>query len=381
MNPTRRNPGDGERGMALVLVMIVLVLTSILALEIKSAAFLHTKLARNQRDDFLMQQAMRGQLEVLKQVLLFDAKENQTESSEDRWNDEKYTRYQKGPSREDLENDEPREEPVSSEEYEITATVEDEGRKFNLHNLEIEDDAQRKIWEEIFVRLIVLYREDSAQLSIGRGKAEDLLENLKEWIKRRDDGRGIPRPATDAEGQVLVTPDELLMVKGFTREMFYDQKPEREGGEVLPGLYRYLTLWSDGRINPNTADPIVVRALFSERDDDLADALLEWREQDAEEQPENADVDEEPVKNVLKSVADLAQIDGFDTEAIQRNNLGATLAFSGNRFSVDIVGEATDGFRHQERWILERNAEGVTTVLTEERTDPVPETEEEEAAD
>ena len=373
-----RHARNEESGIALVIVLIVLLLTSVLALEIKSSAFLYSKLAKNKRDDFLMQQAMYGQLEVLKQILIFDASENSLETLEDRWMDEKYTKYQKGPTEEELEERELSEEPISSEEFEITASVTDENRKFNLHNLEIEDDEQRKVWEQIFVRLLTIYREDFGSQAIGLSKAEDLLANLKEWIKRRDDNQGVPRPTTAVENQVLVTPDELLMVKGFTREMFYDMKPEEKGDEPIPGLYRYLTLWSDGRVNMNTAESPVVRALFREQDDDLAQNFVAWREEEAEEQPENADPDDEPVKNSLKSVQDLAQIDGFDAEAIQRNNLAATVIFNGNHFSVNMVGESPDGFRRQERWILLRNPAGCTTLLAEERNDPDTTVEEEE---
>ena len=67
--PASNDSGD-ERGVALILVLIVLLLTSILALEIKSTAALHRRLTTNQRDDFLIRQVMRGQVEILKQVLL-----------------------------------------------------------------------------------------------------------------------------------------------------------------------------------------------------------------------------------------------------------------------------------------------------------------------
>ena len=41
-----------ERGVALLLVLVVLLLTAILALEIKSSAALHWRIATNRRDDF-----------------------------------------------------------------------------------------------------------------------------------------------------------------------------------------------------------------------------------------------------------------------------------------------------------------------------------------
>jgi type II secretory pathway component PulK len=367
------SPSEGEKGIALVLVLLVLLLTSVLALEIKSSAFLYSKLARNKRDDFLMQQAMDGQIVILKEVLLYDSKENQIETLGDVWNQDRYTNFQKGPSEEDQQSDQPREEPVSSREYQTTAKIEDENRKFPLQNLEVTDDAQRKIWETIFIRLLVHYRENDGAHAISQSDAESCLQNLKEWIARPKDDHGIPRPATATDGHVLVTPDELLMVKGFTRDMFYDLPPDHEGEEVIPGLYHYLTLWSDGRVNLNTADPAMVRAMFTDQDQDLAENFLAWREEDAEKQPENADPDADPKKNALKAAQDLANVDGFDAEAIQRNNLATTTVFAGNVFSIDMIGEASGGLRRQQRWIIQRNSEGCKTLLTEERNDPVPE--------
>ena len=371
------DPSRGERGIALVIVLIVLMFTSILALEIKSSAALHERLATNQRDDFLMREAMRGQLEILKQVIHYDLTENKIDTLTDRWTEDKYTQFQEGPVADDDERDP--EEPASSLDVELEARVEDEARKFNLFNLGIEDEAIRLHWEKVFIRLLVLFREEHPQHSLSETEAEDLLKNLQEWMKRRGDERGIPAPAVLDEKRILVTPDELLMVAGFTRELFYDQSPEDEDDDEVPGLCRHLTLWSAGRINLNTADAPVIRALFDPRDDDLAERLLEWREQEAEEQPEEIDPEADPAMNSFESLEDLKKIDGFDDAALTRNRLNAdTLTVLSTVFSVHLVAESGDGLRRQERYVLERNARGFRTLMAEERNDPVPQGEEEE---
>jgi len=366
---------DGERGIALVVVLLVLILCSILALEIKSTAVLHLRLATNKRNDFLMREAMRGQLEIVKQVLLYDLKENQTESLEDRWLDDRYTQLQDAPDP-DAERDE--DEPVSSMDIQLEARVEDEARKFNLNNLILEDEDLRKHWEEVFVRLVMLYREDSTQHALSRGEAEDLLKNVQEWMKRQGDDLGLKPPVTAEENKVMVTPDELLLVKGFNRDMFYDLQPEDEDGEEIPGLYRYLTLWSQGPVNLNTADAVVIKALFRDDDRRIAEDFLAWREEEADEQDENLGLDDEPKKNVLKALADLQNVEGIDQSVVARNRLAATATVSGNRFSVHLEGEDSNGLRRQERWILERNPVGFKTLLFEMRNDPKFDTEEEE---
>ncbi len=364
---------EPEGGIALIVVLVALLLCSILALEIKSTAALHMRLAVNKRDDFLMREGMRGQLEVLKQVLLYDLSENKIEALDDIWNDEKYTHFQKAPSGEEEADRDPG-EPVSSRDFELTARVEDEARKFNLNNLVVDDKKRRRHWEEVFKRLLLAYREDYPGYEISPGQADDLLEKVKEWFKRRDDERGIPRPRTGDKKKIMVTPDELLMVEGFTRDLFYDLKTgeDEEEVEVAPGLYRYLTLWSEGPVNLNTAEKPVVYALFREKDRDLADRFLEWREQEAEEQEDRpADPEAEPKKNALKSLADLQKIDGFSAEVLQRNELDAsTVTFSSQRFSIFLTGTSSDGLRREERHVLERRPKGFITLLAEERNDP-----------
>jgi len=369
MNRNAPLPRRGERGIALVIVLLVLILTSILALEIKSTA-------KNKRNSFLMQQAMAGQLEILKQVLLFDAKENQVEKLDDAWNDEKYTDFQEGPTEEDLEDRDPS-EPISSEGFELKARVEDEGRKFNLKNLIVEDEEQRKHWERIFIRLLVQFREDHGIHALTESAAEDVLKDVKEWFERKDDERGLPVPAVKEGAGVMLTPDELLLVEGIDRDLWFDRKPEEEFDDTIPGLYRYLTLWSEGRINLNTADPVVVRALFDPQDEQLAEDFLVWRDEEAEEQPEDLGLDDEPVKNALTAVADLNSLDGFDPEVVARNRFGQVLGFQGDVFSIHLEAEDENGLRRQERWVVRRNPAGVTTLLFEERNDPAVEEEEE----
>ncbi len=373
MAPTENT---GERGVALLIVLLVLLFTSILAVDLKSTASLHKRLATNRRDDFLMRQRLRGQVEILKQLLLLDQEENNLETLDDRWLEDRYTAFQSLPDEE--EEDEEAAEPVSSEDFELTARIEDEARKFNLHNLVVEDDDLRAHWEKVFVRLLMIYREDDSRSSLSQSEAEDLLRNLKEWLDRQDEDRA-PRPHTILENRILITPDELLMVKGFTRDIFYDLPPEDEEDESPPGLYRYLTLWSEGPINVNTADEPVVHALFEDGDRDLADLFLSWRAEEAEDQEGNPDPEDDPDMNAVSSAQDLAKVDGIDPEDLQRNLLNATTVTGrSNSFSIHLEGESSEGLRRQERWVLQRNSVGFTTLLFEERHDPIYTAEEEE---
>jgi hypothetical protein len=122
----------------------------------------------------------------------------------------------------------------------------------------------------------------------------------------------------------------------------------------------------------NTAEMPVIHALFESSDRDLADRFINWRLEVAEEQDPNLPTDADEKKNAIANAGELTEIDGFDPEVLQRNTLtGATVTGQSQVFSVHVFGESSDGMRRQERWVIRRNPAGFTTILAEERNDPV----------
>jgi len=69
----------------------------------------------------------------------------------------------------------------------------------------------------------------------------------------------------------LQYPEELLLIKGFTRKLVYGDK-EHEG------IIDYLTIYGqDGKININTAPSPVLQALAPGVDKDMVGALIAFR--------------------------------------------------------------------------------------------------------
>lgn len=64
--------------------------------------------------------------------------------------------------------------------------------------------------------------------------------------------------------------DELLMVRGVTRELFY-------GTAERPGLARLLTVQGEGSVNINTAPKEVLRALAPSITEDAANRMDDYR--------------------------------------------------------------------------------------------------------
>jgi general secretion pathway protein K len=112
-------------------------------------------------------------------------------------------------------------------------------------------------------------------------EVENIADAIKDWIDSDDETTEFgaedsyyralerPYPCKNAPFEFL---EELLLVRGITEELFY-------GTEERPGISLYLTIYGDdGKININTADPLVLRALSDQIDQERAEDMDAYRE-------------------------------------------------------------------------------------------------------
>jgi len=133
-------------------------------------------------------------------------------------------------------------------------------------------DLQRQLW----LRFLL-----SGKFAVAdEDEAVALVDALADWLDRDDQERdhgaesgyyqGLDNPYPCANGPLLY-PEELLLVKGFTRKIVY-------GDEEHEGIIDYLTIYShDGKININTAPVPVLQALAPNMTGELAGELIRFR--------------------------------------------------------------------------------------------------------
>jgi general secretion pathway protein K len=118
------------------------------------------------------------------------------------------------------------------------------------------------------------------EFNLDPEEAGNIVDAIKDWID--PDSEPTRFGAEDAYYQALEKPypcknapveflDELLLVRGITQELFY-------GSGEKPGISAYLSPHGNGKININTADPLVLRALSDQIDQDLAEDMVAYRE-------------------------------------------------------------------------------------------------------
>ncbi|HLZ20315.1 MAG TPA: hypothetical protein VKO67_11900 [Smithellaceae bacterium] len=151
--------------------------------------------------------------------------------------------------------------------------IDDEQGKVPLQRL-VHDGAVDENVRGLLLRLLKL-----PEFKLEGHKAEEMVDSIIDWIDENSDvtGQGaessyyqsLPQPYT-AKNAPLDCIEELLMIKGITREI-YMRTSEK------PGLAQFVTIYGSGAVNPSTAQKMILRALDERITAELADRMDEYR--------------------------------------------------------------------------------------------------------
>ncbi|NVM21201.1 MAG: type II secretion system minor pseudopilin GspK [Desulfobacterales bacterium] len=154
--------------------------------------------------------------------------------------------------------------------------IEDLSGKIQINSLVNKDGNYDIEQQDVLTRFLSL-----KEFGLETEEADDIVAAIKDWIDTDGDVtsfgaeddyyRSLERPYHCKNGQ-LDSPEELLLVKGITRELFY-------GTEGRPGISAYISVFGDGKININTADIMVLKSLHDEMNV-MADLVVEERNKD-----------------------------------------------------------------------------------------------------
>jgi general secretion pathway protein K len=117
------------------------------------------------------------------------------------------------------------------------------------------------------------------EFGLDSEEISNLIDTIKDWIDA--DNEVTKFGAENGYYQALDKPyacknapldslEEMLLVKGITKELFYGTKEK-------PGISDYLTIYSNGYININTAHPLVLRSLSDQIDQEMVEEMVAYR--------------------------------------------------------------------------------------------------------
>ncbi|NVM57645.1 MAG: type II secretion system minor pseudopilin GspK [Desulfobacterales bacterium] len=177
--------------------------------------------------------------------------------------------------------------------------VEDLSSKIQINRL-IDDNIGPKI-EKALINFLKL-----DEFGFDDENVDAIVDAIKDWIDADDDitpfggaeddyYRSLERPY-HCKNRPLDSPEELLLVKGITPELFY-------GTEDRPGIAAHISVFGAGKININTADPMVLRSLHQDITRTMAEDMVAYRLDEA-----NDLSDPTWYKNVIGSDLELPDI-------------------------------------------------------------------------
>jgi general secretion pathway protein K len=251
----RKMPPKGERGTALIMTLLIIATLAGLTIGFSGESGVELTLAGYSRDRYRAYIVARSGVELAMALL---AKDEDLEM--DSLNEDWHQMWQQLITLAMLQE-------LGEEGTTFSAGVVDESGKINLNYLRNEDGEIDEKREEQLLRLFRVL-----------GLKEEMVNPLLDWLDEddveRQDGaeafwyQSLEEPYPCANGPFL-TPRQVFLVKGMRPlEQF-------EGKRLLD----YLTIYSEGKVNINTAPAVVLESLSESLDNSLAEAIIEYRQE------------------------------------------------------------------------------------------------------
>jgi general secretion pathway protein K len=257
---------DGRIGaFALVSVLVLVSILSLVALEFSQRSTLHLRMTMNYAQSKKASALAYGGFQAALSLLVNDT--NGFDGPGDLW-------YGDLPA-------------VPFGSGSVSVRIDDEQGRFNLTKLVTEYGFEDKRRATMLSRLFE-----------GLDLDERLVHALVDWQDADDlplaDGAESAyyaslTPPAAPRNKPMLSPGEVLSVKGFDRDIFFLPPSARTvtASEELLALGEYVTVYGDGRVNINTAPVPVLQCLSADMDRSIAEDIVRRREEGAFERIED----------------------------------------------------------------------------------------------
>ena len=395
--PNRKN----ERGIALILVLIILPLVAIIMVQLNFETTIGQHLAANILANQQFKYAISARVRQMRLRLVRDLKDDnqnqQQQGAYDHYSDAWGPDTEQGQTATIVR----RGDKQQGDEITLYTEIVDEQSKFNINLLRHTDKKRRERSTQVFIALLDLFRDtrygdmEDSEWDLKENEASDVAEAVLKFVKgdERDQRVGsseIPAPTGDMVQGVFSVDDLVFSHRLFREKRLLERFTDIDSGQVMPSLADFLTVYGDGRINVNTAPIQLLRAMFKNEEGraEVAKQIFNGRggfldtEADQEERTklderrdelrEAGDEDGlDDTISVYATINDLTQnVAGFRDQGMLRReelDLGRDFTTRSMFFTV-VVSARRENFIRQRRVTIERHPTGTQTWSTEVRT-------------
>jgi len=260
-----KNPLKNNHGIALIVTILIISLMVPMSLQFITSTFFYNISAANLSNGIMGGCAARSGSNYALAVLFEDALSNDFDSLSEPWADS-----------EALTSD----ADALFEEAKFGIEIIDHSGKVNINRLIFKEAGEEDVkFDELQQDILTLLLK-SEELDLEDEEVGDIVNAIKDWIDPDDEvteeggfgaestyylGLNEPHSCRNAP---LETLEELLLVKGVTREIF---------SEISKSLTVYGN--KEDKININTADKSLLRAFSEDIHDEEADTMIKYREE------------------------------------------------------------------------------------------------------
>jgi general secretion pathway protein K len=269
-----------KRGVALLITLTIIALLVVTTLELNRQARSAVLSAATTRDRITLSQMTVSAVNLALAILVEDKENSEIDSIQEDWADPEKIKAAL--------------DSLAFEEGNLTLKISDERSRIQVNALVLHPDVQnfnqpQKLLMDRFLRLALSFSETSEDID----PATTIINSLKDWLDSGDDDAITGLNGAESEYYEDLDPpypcknglmthlSELLLVRGVTPEVY-------AGTEDIAGVSDYVTVNGmtdaggntinfSGKININTADLPVLKALLPEEHQELAQALFDYR--------------------------------------------------------------------------------------------------------
>lgn len=390
-----------ERGIALVLVLVILPLVAIIMAQLHFETTIGNRLASNVLANQQFKQAIAARRRHMRLKLVKDLAEDEKNAQDqggafDHYSDSWGPDTEGGTTALMVKK--------GSAEYgddiELYTEIVDELGKFNINLLRHSDPKRRNRAFEILRNLLDFYRDSRYQdvqdneYDLDEGQAREVAEAILKFVRgeerdERTPKSDLPQPSAELKQGLFTVQDLVFCHKLFIEKRMFERFTDVSSNQTLPSLAEFITVYgTDGKINANTAPIQLLRAYFKEAEGQEivaaniyrqrggflnTDEDRDKRREKAEEREQlKADNNEEELEQLdagFKRVDDILQVEGMSDQGFLRRNeidIGRDFTTRSSFFSITITAKRGNYMR-QQRIVVERHAKGTTTWESEVR--------------
>lgn len=286
----RQRPLNNNHGMALLIVLTVISLIIVLTIQFNRNMRQNLLTSGIESNNTRLEFMARSGIDLAMAVLNQDAKDNEYDGPHDAWAllaDENLSPlFDQGALTVKITDNSGKfqiNSIVLSKTGEQT-TTQDQAADNPLANIKLLSPQQAAA-QELAARNVLWRLLRNEPFALEDSEARTIIDSLVDWIDAEDGDWEQEFGAESSYYLSLKTPypckngpvefiEELLLVKGITPELLFGTKDH-------PGLATLLTTQGhDGKININTAAPLLLQALHEDLTKQMADDMLAFREDD-----------------------------------------------------------------------------------------------------